>query len=124
MRALRRLWAGPWTLVGLLFAPFIRSRRVVAGVVLCEGARWPRRLGWRYRAITFGHVVLGTEPLDDTTLTHELVHVAQYERWGVLFVPAYLLAALFQVVRGRHHYRDNPFETAAAAATESDSPPF
>ena len=80
---------------------------------MCEGAAWPRRLGWRYRAITFGHVVLATETLDDATLRHELAHVGQYERWGILFVPAYLMASLFQLLRGRHHYSDNPFEAAA-----------
>ena len=124
MRVLRLVWAGPWTLVGLLLAPFFESRRVAAGVLVCEGATWPRRMGWRYRAITFGHVVLATTSLDDETFSHELAHVGQYERWGPLFVPAYLLVSLFQVLRGRHHYRDNPFETAAlrSAGRKSQSP--
>ncbi|MDQ4065666.1 MAG: hypothetical protein M3161_06430 [Actinomycetota bacterium] len=113
MRVLRLVWAGPWTLLGLLLAPFFRARRIVEGVLVCEGAAWPRRVGWGYRAITLGHVVLATETLDDATLRHELAHVAQYERWGASFVPVYLLVSLFQIVRGRHHYRDNPFEIAA-----------
>lgn len=99
--------------MGLLLAPFFRSRRVVEGVLVCEHAAWPKKLGWCYRAITFGHVVLATDALDDQVLRHELAHVAQYERWGPLFVPAYLIAALFQRARGRHHHRDNPFEIAA-----------
>jgi hypothetical protein len=123
VRVFRLVWAGPWTLVGLVLAPFFRSRRVVEGVLVCEGAAWPGRLGWRYRAITFGHVVLAIGVLDDPTLTHELVHVRQYERWGPFFVPAYLLAGSFQTLKGRHHYRDNPFEIAAQGPLgQSDSP--
>lgn len=113
MKALRYLWALPWSLVGGLLAPFFRRRYVVRGVLLAEGARWPRRLGWRYRAITFGHVVLSVDDLDQDMLEHELVHVRQYERWGPLFIPAYLVGSLRALVRGRHHYRDNPFEIAA-----------
>ena len=112
---LPRLWAGVWSLVGLALAPFFRRRFVSRGVLLCEGASWPRKLGWRYRAITFGHVVLAVDELDPETMRHELVHVRQYERWGPLFVPVYLLAGLATGLRGRHPYRDNPFERAARA---------
>lgn len=111
--ALRYLWASPWSLVGALLAIFFRRRYLVRGVLLAEGARWPQRIGWRYRAITFGHVVLAVDDLDRDTLEHELVHVCQYERWGPLFVPAYLFASLRALAQGRHHYRDNPFEIAA-----------
>ena len=120
MRAWRVLWAGPWSLLGLLLAPFFRQHRVVGGVLLCEGAVWPRRFGWRYRAITFGHVVLSIDELDQATLAHEIAHVRQYERFGPFFIPAYLLAGAFTRVRGRHHYRDNPFEVAARAVSGGD----
>ena len=120
MRALRVLWAAPWSLLGLLLAPFFKKRRVVNGVLLCEGASWPRRLGWRYRAITFGHVVLSIDELDEPTLVHEIAHVRQYERFGPLFIPAYLVAAAFTRLRGRHHYRDNPFEVAARRVSGAD----
>jgi hypothetical protein len=80
---------------------------------LCEGARWPRRLGWRYRAITFGHVVLAIDELDDAVLEHELVHVRQYERWGILMWPAYLFASLWAKLRGGRAYWDNRFERQA-----------
>ena len=120
MRALRVLWAAPWSLFGLLLAPFFRWRRIVDGVLVCEGASWPRRLGWRYRAITFGHVVLSIDELDRATLAHERAHVEQYERWGVLFVPAYLVAALVAALRGHHHYRENPFEIAARRVSGTD----
>jgi hypothetical protein len=113
MTLLRYLWAGPWSLIGLVLSCFFDRTSSRGGVLVGEGARWPRRLGWRYRAITFGHVVLSVDPLDEDTFRHELVHVRQYERWGPLFVPAYLAASLVAVARGGHHYRDNAFELAA-----------
>jgi hypothetical protein len=67
-------------------------------------------------AITFGHVIVG---LDAATLdgvrAHEQVHVKQYERWGLLFGPAYLLSSLAQWMRGRRSYLDNRFEREAYA---------
>ena len=112
-RDLSYVWAAPWSLVGFVLSFFFRRRYVTHGIVLAEGASWPRRLGWRYRAITFGHVVLAVDELDDETIRHELVHVRQYERWGPLFIPAYLVASLLARLRGGHHYRDNQFEVAA-----------
>ena len=100
--------------MGLTF----HSRRFHRGILICEGVAWPRRLGWKYRAITFGHVVLCIDEIDDETLEHELVHVRQYETWGPFFIPAYLLASLSARTRGGHHYRDNRFEVAARATEE------
>ena len=122
MRLLRLAWAAPYTLVGGLLGLTFRRRRVRQGVLLCEGASWPRRLGWRYRAITFGHVVLSADPIDSATMAHELVHVRQYERWGPLFGPAYLLAALVALVRTRHPYRDDTFEARARAGAAGRRP--
>ncbi|HJR46194.1 MAG TPA: hypothetical protein VJ927_11375 [Actinomycetota bacterium] len=106
-------WTSPWSLVGFVLSLFFRRRYVTRGIVLAEGAGWPARLGWPYRAITFGHVVLATEELDEETIRHELVHVHQYERWGPFFIPVYLIASVVTRLRGGHHYRDNPFEVAA-----------
>jgi hypothetical protein len=113
MRLLQMVWASPWSLIGLLLAPFFDSKRVVDGVLLCEGARWPAKLGWHYRAITFGHVVLSVDRLDRPTFDHELAHVSQYGHWGPLFVPAYLVGSLWAWARRGHYYRDNPFERSA-----------
>lgn len=113
MRALHVVWAAPYSLIGLLLGLTFSTRRLTRGVLLCEGATWPRKLGWHYRAITFGHVVLVVDRVDEGVMDHELVHVRQYETWGPLFVPAYLGAALVALVRRRHPYRDNPFEIAA-----------
>lgn len=110
---LARIWALPGSLIGLLFAPFFDRHHVTRGVLLCDGARWPRRLGWRYRAITFGHVVLSVDELDAHTLEHELVHVRQYERWGIFFFPAYVWSSLRARLKGGDAYRDNAFEVEA-----------
>ena len=107
------LWAGPNSLVGLVGALTTRTRPVRwRGVLLFEGgrgglARLLRRRG--FTAITLGHVIVANRQLDDRLLAHELEHVAQHERWGPLYYPAYLLGSL----RG---YRRNPFERAASLA--------
>lgn len=109
----RLLWASPGSLVGLLLVPFFRGRRTVRGILVCEGADWPRRIGFRYRAMTLGHVVLCVDNLDEGTLEHELVHVGQWERWGIAFPLAYLASTLSALIRGEHFYRGNSFEAQA-----------
>ena len=107
------LWAGPNSLVGLVGALTTRTRPVRwRGVLLFEDGRGglARLLRWRgFTAITLGHVIVANRQLDDRLLAHELEHVAQHERWGPLYYPAYLLGSL----RG---YRRNPFELAASLA--------
>jgi hypothetical protein len=123
MPLLRYLWALPYTLVGLLFVPFViltgGRARVFRGVLELDGplpAFWLRHivLVRGAAAITIGHVVLGR---DDRALaqtrSHERVHVRQYERWGPAFVPAYLIAAMWAVLRGEGAYRGNYFEREA-----------
>ncbi|MBI2825494.1 MAG: hypothetical protein HYX69_12480 [Planctomycetia bacterium] len=69
-------------------------------------------------AMTLGHVVLGvSKEALAVSRKHELVHVAQYERWGPAFIPAYLLCALVLWLRGRRPYWDNPFEREAYRRT-------
>jgi hypothetical protein len=107
------LWAGPNSLVGLAGALTTATRPVPCrGVLLIEGNRrgLARFLAWRgFSAITLGHVIVANRQLDDHLLAHELAHVAQHERWGPLFYPAYLLTSLAG-------YRRNPFERAAERA--------
>jgi hypothetical protein len=122
-RVLRYLWAAPTTLLGLLFAPpalVAGGMRVVDGVLEIHGGlaalvlRHCTLLPGGASAMTLGHVVLGRTPeLLDLTRTHERVHVRQCERWGPLFVPAYLVASLVVAARGGDAYRDNPFEREA-----------
>lgn len=127
MSALRRLvrhaWPLPWTTVGLALGLLAmiagaRLRRVDHTLEITGGAigRILRRAGTRcpFVAITFGHVVLA---LDHDTLAalraHERIRVQQYERWGPLFVPAYLGSSLLQWLRGQDPYRSNWFEREA-----------
>jgi hypothetical protein len=67
--------------------------------------------------MTLGHVVIGQNASAlDLTRAHERVHVRQYELWGPFFLPAYLLAGVFELLRGRHPYIDNYFERDARGA--------
>lgn len=126
-RILAYLWALPTTLVGLLLALPARLGggrwRRVDGVLEVHGP-W---LAWTLRrcvplaggaaAITLGHVVLGCdERCLERTRAHERVHVAQCERWGPLFLPAYAVASLVGWWRHGDAYRANAFERSARAA--------
>ncbi|MEQ6291862.1 hypothetical protein ACFPAG_14730 [Vogesella sp. GCM10023246] len=117
-RSLGYLWAAPCSLPGLLLAALLLScggraqwQQGVLEVALPPW-RWLRRLP--FAAITLGHVILG---LDLATLAalraHEQVHVRQFRRWGVLLLLAYPAASLWQWLRGRRPYWDNPFEVQA-----------
>jgi hypothetical protein len=123
-------WTFPTTAVGLLAMTLGavtstrvggRTRqRVVGGVLEVHGGlvTWLLThctlLEGGASAMTLGHVVLGRdEQLLDLTRDHERVHVRQCERWGPLFLPAYLLASVIIYLRGGRAYRDNPFEREA-----------
>ena len=117
---MRYLWAGPTTLLGLVLA-FALLRRghatLIDGVIEAHSPGLRRALthliplAGGADAITLGHVVIGRSAQAlEATRAHERVHVRQYELWGPLFVPAYLLAGLYALARGRHPYFDNRFE--------------
>ncbi len=128
--AIRYLWASPYTALGLLLGTL--------GLAL--GGQWRREQGTleffggrmgaaarrlpqplAFSAVTLGHVVLA---IDDGAMrflrSHEQVHVRQYERWGLLFLPAYLGSSLLQWLRGRHPYRENHFEQQAYALARQE----
>ena len=125
LRCLRYLWAAPYTLLGVALGVFVLllggGWRVERGVLeFCGGwlgrgfARLPQPLA--FSAMTLGHVILAVDRPALTLLRrHEHVHVQQYERWGPLFLPAYLLSSLVQWLRGRDPYRENHFERQAFA---------
>jgi hypothetical protein len=116
-------WAAPCSLAGL----------VVALGVVTAGGRWRRgketlEVTWRdshglcgararrfrFRAMALGHVILAITPDDlECSRAHELVHVRQYERWGLMFFPAYAASSVWQWMRGRNAYLDNRFEVEA-----------
>lgn len=115
------IWAGPWTLLGLLIGLGTcltggRCQRPGYAVEFHGGlAKWLlQRTPVDAIAITIGHVVLGrTEAALDISRDHEYIHVLQYERWGPFFVPAYFLLSGYVWFRGGDAYRDNPFEKEA-----------
>jgi len=117
-RVARVLWAAPNTLIGLalglLLLPLGARIRQVGGALEIAARRQPPRRPWPFAAITFGHVILGTHAQALERLrAHERVHVRQCERWGPLFLPAYLLAGAWQGLRGRDVYWHNPLEVEA-----------
>jgi hypothetical protein len=130
---LRYSWAAPASLLGLLLAaPLVLGRhsgrgkaRWHSGVLEVSGGfpGWllSRRLPFSgpAAAITLGHVVLAqsTAALVQTR-RHERVHVAQYERWGGLFLLAYPLASLWAGLRGKNPYLDNVFEVEARGGSK------
>jgi hypothetical protein len=79
-------------------------------------ARWfANRIG--FDAMTLGHVILGRDaPSLEELRDHEHAHVRQAERWGPVFIPAYLAASMLAWSRGGHYYRDNWFERDARRA--------
>lgn len=60
-----------------------------------------------YVAITFGHVVVFSIEPTPLLWRHELAHVRQYERYGLAFLPLYL------VLYARSGYKAHPFEREA-----------
>ena len=124
VRTLVYAWTAPTTLVGL----------TAGALTLCTGGRVQRRRGalefhggfsrWLLErrmvsasAMTLGHVIIGRSPhCLDSCRDHEQAHVRQAERWGGAFLPAYMLASLWEWSRGRHYYLDNWFERDARRA--------
>ncbi len=126
------LWASPNSLIGLL----------IGSVGLCFGGKVQRRgytlefydggtkwflhrlPGGQFTlAMTLGHTILGqTAAALDISRSHEAVHVAQYERWGPFFLPAYCLGSIYAWLRGGDPYRDNLFEREAYDADSQTNP--
>jgi hypothetical protein len=69
-------------------------------------------------AITIGRWIFSWRPLDDAELAHELAHVRQWQRYGLLFIPRYLRASRRARRAGGDGYRDNRFEVEARAAAD------
>jgi hypothetical protein len=124
-RILAYVWAAPYTVLGLAVGSvgilFGAKARRHHGVIEIFGGRMGQALGglrqpFGFSAMTLGHVILAVDRSALAQLrTHEHVHVRQYERWGPLFLPAYFLSSLLQLLRGRNPYRENHFERQAYA---------
>jgi hypothetical protein len=117
------IWALPYSLVGLMIGAaglctggHVRTRgRVVE--FYGGAATWVVRHlpgGELVLAFTLGHTILGQSGGSlDIARQHEMVHVRQFELWGPLLGPAYLLCSLVAWLCGRRPYWDNPFERQA-----------
>ena len=130
LRMIRYLWASPCSFVGLLLSLiailFGATMHIHDGTVEVTGGRigsWVSRLPrfLRFTVITIGHVILASsQHLLSSHRAHECVHVRQYERWGVLFIPLYLISRFVQLIRGRDPYLANRFEQEADLRALSD----
>jgi hypothetical protein len=120
----RYLWAFPATMLGLFFVPLAGlsggSIRLVQGALEIQGGlvtlflRKGLLVLGPAAAMTLGHVILGCDQgCLDHSRAHEHVHVRQYERWGPLMLPLYLVFSAIQYLRGLDPYLDNPFEREA-----------
>lgn len=130
IQALAFIWASPYTLLGILIGlvglcsggSVQRRGRVIE--FYGGGAQWIIQRfpdGPYILAFTLGHTVIGQSQVTlDLAREHEMVHVHQFERWGPLMGPAYVLASLYQWMVGRRAYRDNPFEREAYGTTGED----
>jgi hypothetical protein len=130
-RLLIYLWTAPTTALGLVFVPVALISgggiqwvdgvlEVYGGAVRFVLARCTLMPG-EASAMTLGHVVLGQDAASlEWSRSHERVHVRQCERWGPLFVPAYLLGSAVALLCGGKAYRDNPFEREAYEAGGGD----
>ena len=135
------IWALPLSLVGLMIAlPVLLSgghltmapalRIVVAGrrrgplpALLVRGRLGDFLLAHHpfgaMHAMAIGHVVFtDRRATSRRLLVHELAHVAQAARWGVLFPFAYLAASIWAFRCGGDAYWDNVFEVAARKAEQ------
>ncbi len=120
------VWSFPTTAIGLAVGAMCllsRGRMQRKGRVLeFHGGfvTWSlARLPVRPMAMTLGHVIIGLdEKCLDFCRDHEMVHVAQCERWGPFFLPAYLLSSAVIWLREGDPYLDNPFEKEAYAISD------
>lgn len=124
-RIAAHVWASPYTVTGITIGLLLGGRfQRVDGVIEIHGPRVAKvlhRLWVPALALTFGHVVFGQDEASlRTTRNHERVHVHQYERWGIAFVPAYLICWIVLSIQGRDGYRDNPFEVEAYAVDDPE----
>jgi hypothetical protein len=125
VRVIRYLWAGPCTLLGLLCALvallFGANARISEGTLEVAGGKfgtWVSLLPsiFQFCAITLGHVILGVDKVSLLShRVHERMHVQQYERWGIFFIPLYCTSSLLQFLNGQHPYLGNHFEKEACS---------
>lgn len=111
-RVLASIWAAPLTAVGIVLGMTTGGtwQRAEGGWIVSGGDRGAARLQSRFgfAGNAVGQIVL-VRPAAPTPalLAHEMTHVRQAERLGVLIVPLYV------VLFARWGYRRHPLERAA-----------
>ena len=124
MKFLRYIWVLPNTLLGLLFVPLALFSKggmeIVDGVLEIQGGlvSWFLKNCFPVRgyvaALALGHVVLGYDRVSLSTYRlHERAHVRQYEILGPIFIPVYIAAGFWALMRGRGAYKGNYLEKKA-----------
>lgn len=123
------IWASPASLIGLALgllglltggkSQLRRGCLEFYGGAVTWLLRRNSPVGEGIMAMTLGHVIVGQHRRGlMAARDHEQVHVRQYERWGPLFVPVYLLLSLALWLKKKNMYRDNPFEVEAYALAD------
>jgi len=132
MKVLLYVWAFPNTLIGLLAVCLARfgkgseanNIKIVDGVIEAHSGWLPKLFKFLVlftpisgiAAITLGHVTIGQNQNElDRCRKHEQVHVRQYERWGIFFLPAYFASSFVAFLKNKDPYLDNVFEVEAYA---------
>jgi hypothetical protein len=130
-RLIRAVWAFPgdaigWTAMRIcgIHAP---TRSVVIDGVrvnFVEDPRVGRLLDHQHGQLiaqTLGRYVFSRQPVWDELRDHELEHVRQWRRFGLLFEPLYFADAGLQLIRRRRPFADNRFEVAARRKADEGS---
>ena len=114
------IWTSPNTLIGLVLGLLTFQKPTLRdGALIFD--RGPRGLTWLLQrfhrtAMTVGFVILSAEPVTGRLLAHERWHIRQFSAWGPLFIPVYLLLAIF------FGYRRHPLEIRAQIAAGERAP--
>jgi hypothetical protein len=121
-------WALPLSILGLLLAIPVLTLRgriyLISGMPSAILVRGPlsdylleRHPLGAMSAMAIGHVIIASQRgLSRQIITHEMEHVRQAARWGLLFPFAYTAASLWALLHGRDIYWNNVFEVAAREA--------
>lgn len=64
-------------------------------------------------ATAVGSTIFAARPLSERELAHELIHVEQWRRYGIAFLPRYYWSSFAAWRAGGHWYFDNAFEVEA-----------
>lgn len=69
-------------------------------------------------AITIGPIIFSWRKLDEVELAHEVQHVRQWRKNGLMYIPRYFAASKAASKAGKDRYLDNKFEAEAREVAE------